>query len=94
MGSTFRPKDFARGYTNIIRNSLKDLSPDIQNNVFKLLNSLEDDDDNTSGEKLQKILGEERMKKLMLDIKKYTAVLREDEKATLKNMFRDSLTFD
>ena len=66
MGSVFRPKDFGSGYKKVIDNSLKDLRPDTKDNVYKLLNGLEDP---SSKEKLMKIIGPEQMEKLLNKIK-------------------------
>ncbi|HJT83049.1 MAG TPA: hypothetical protein VJ697_01080 [Nitrososphaeraceae archaeon] len=90
MGSVFRPKDFRSGYKKVIDNSLKDLRPDTKDDVFKLLNEWEGQ---TSKEKLMKIIGAERMKILLNEIKNLDN-LTENEKEDLKNIFKDSLTFD
>jgi len=90
MGSVFRPKDFRSGYKKVIDNSLKDLLPDTKDDVFKLLNEWEGQ---TSKEKLMKIIGAERMKILINEIKNLDD-LTENEKEDLKNIFKDSLTFD
>ena len=90
MGSVFRPKDFRSGYKKVIDNSLKDLRPDTKDDVFKLLNEWEGQ---TSKEKLLKIIGPERMEKLLNEIKNLDN-LTENEKEDLKNIFKDSLTFD
>ena len=90
MGSVFRPKDFRSGYKKVIDNSLKDLSPDTKDNVVKLLNEWEGQ---TSKEKLMKIIGSEKMEKLFNDIENQ-GNLTENEKEDLKNMLKDSLTFD
>jgi hypothetical protein len=90
MGSVFRPKDFGSGYKKVIDNSLKDLHPDTKDDVYKLLNELEDP---FSKEKLMKIIGPEQMEKLLNKIKNRDE-LNENEKEDLKNIFKDSLTFD
>lgn len=90
MGSVFRPKDLRSGYKKIIDNSLKDLRPDIKDDIYKLLNEWESQ---TSKEKLIKIIGPERMEKLLNEIKNLDN-LTENEKEDLKNIFKDSLTFD
>ncbi|MGE5862858.1 MAG: hypothetical protein ACM31H_03725 [Nitrososphaerales archaeon] len=90
MGSVFRPKDFGRGYKKIIDNSLKDLRPETKDDVYKLLNEWEGQ---TSKEKLMKLIGPERMEKLLNEIKNQDN-LNENEKEDLKNIFKDSLTFD
>ena len=90
MGSVFRPKDFRSGYKKVIDNSLKDLRPDTKDDVFKLLTEWEGQ---ISKEKLIKIIGTERMKILINEIKNLDD-LTENEKEDLKNIFKDSLTFD
>ena len=90
MGSVFRPRDFRSGYKKVIDNSLKDLGPDIKDDVYKLLNEWEGQ---TSKEKLMKIIGPERMEILLNEIKNLDD-LTENEKEDLKNIFKDSLTFD
>jgi hypothetical protein len=90
MGSVFRPKDFGSGYKKVIDNSLKDLRPDTIDNVYKLLNKFEDP---SSKEKLMKIIGPEQMEKLVNKIKCLDE-FTESEKEDLKNIFKDSLTFD
>ena len=90
MGSVFSPKDFRSGYKKVIDNSLKDLRPDTKDDVYKLLNEWEGQ---TSKEKLMKIIGPERMEKLLNEIKNRDN-LTENEKEDLKNIFKDSLTFD
>ena len=90
MGSVFRPKDFGSGYKKVIDNSLKDLRPDTKDDVFKLLSELEDP---SSKEKLMKIIDKEQMEKLLNKIKNRDE-LNENEKEDLKNIFKDSLTFD
>ncbi|HJU60233.1 MAG TPA: hypothetical protein VJ583_10805, partial [Nitrososphaeraceae archaeon] len=88
--SVFRPKDFRSGYKKVIDNSLKDLRPDTKDDVYKLLNEWEGQ---TSKEKLMKIIGSERMEKLLNEMKNRDN-LTENEKEDLKNMFKDSVTFD
>ena len=90
MGSVFRPKDFGSGYKKVIDNSLKDLRPDTKDDVYKLLNELEDP---SSKEKLMKIIGPEQMEKL-LNKNKNRDELNENEKEDLKSIFKDSLTSD
>ena len=90
MGSVFRPKDFGSGYKKVIDNSLKDLRPDTKDDIYKLLNEWEDQ---TSKEKLMKIIGSERMEKLLNEMKNRDN-LTENEKEDLKNIFKDSVTFD
>ena len=91
MGAVFRAKDFGSNYKKIIDNSMKDLQPDAKDDVYKLLNTWEGTD---SEEKLSKIIGPERMEKLLKEVRKNLDTLNENEKEDLKNIFKDSLTFD
>ena len=91
MGAVFRPKDFGRNYKKLIYNSLEYLSPNTKDDVYKLFNTWEG---TTSEEKLMKIIGPERMEKLSKEIRKNLGTLNEDEKEEVKNIFKDSLTFD
>ena len=91
MGAVFRPKDFGSNYKKIIDNSMKDLHPDTKDDVYKLLNTWEG---TSSEEKLMKIIGPERMEKLLKEVKKKSSILNENEKEDVKNIFKDSLTFD
>ena len=91
MGAVFRAKDFGSSYKKIIDNSMKDLQPDAKDDVYKLLNTWEG---TGSEEKLRKIIGPERMEKLLKEVRKNLATLNENEKEDLKNIFKDSLTFD
>jgi hypothetical protein len=91
MGSVFRPKDFPGGYKKMIDNSMKDLSPETKEDVFKLLDVWEG---TSSEEKLIKIIGPERMEKLLNEFRNNIGTLNENEKKDLKNIFKDSLTFD
>ena len=91
MGAVFRAKDFGSNYKKIIDNSMKDLHPDTKDDVYKLLNEWEGQ---ISKEKLMKIIGPERMEKLLNEVRKNLRTLNEKEKEDLKNIFKDSLTFD
>jgi hypothetical protein len=91
MGAVFRAKDFRSNYKKIIDNSMKDLHPDTKDDVYKLLNTWEG---TSSEEKLMKIIGPERMEKLLKEVKKKSSTLNENEKEDVKNIFKDSLTFD
>ena len=91
MGAVFRAKDFGSNYKKIIDNSMKDLQPDAKNDVYKLFNTWEG---KSSEEKLIKIIGPERMEKLLNEVRKNLDTLNENEKEDLKNIFKDSFTFD
>lgn len=91
MGSVFRAKDFGRDYKKIIENSMKDLQPDIKDDVKNLLNTWEG---TISEEKLVKLIGPDKIEKLFTELGKNIDTLNENEKKDLKNIFKDSLTFD
>ena len=65
MGAVFRPKDLGKANRRVIENALKDLSPDTKNSVIELLNSWEG---KTSGNKLKRILGQNKAEELLLNI--------------------------
>ena len=67
MGAVFRAKDFGSNYKKIIDNSMKDLQPDAKDDVYKLLNTWEG---KSSEEKLLKIIGPERVEKLLKEVRK------------------------
>jgi hypothetical protein len=93
MGAVFRPKDLGRGYRKVIENAVKDFSPDTKDNVIKLLNSWEG---KTSGKKLTQMVGQAKAEELLKNIveKKEDINLSDEERIRLRNMFKDSLTFD
>jgi hypothetical protein len=93
MGAIFRPKDFGnRDNRKIVENAVKDFSPDTKENVIKLLNSWEG---KKSASKLREILGQNKSEELLRNISEVEDVnLSEDERTRLRNMFRESLTFD
>ena len=90
MGAVYRPKDI-NWYSKIIGNSLKDLNPDIKDDVLKLLSSSYDEN---SERKLREKLGDTKTEKLLSEIKKNINLLNEKEMDDLKSIFKDSLTFD
>ena len=77
MGSVFRPKDFGRDYKKIIENSMKDLQPDIKDDVQNLMNTWEG---TSSEEKLVKLIGPDRMEKLLTELRKNVGTLNKNEK--------------
>lgn len=95
MGAVYRPKD-NNWFNKIIGNSLIDLSPDIKDDVLRLLSSRYEESryEENSERKLREILGDIKTEKLLNDIKKNIDLLNEDERFDLKNIFKDSLTFD
>jgi len=92
MGAVFRPKDLGRDYSKIIENAISDLSPDTKDNVIKLFNSW---DGTKSKEKLSEMIGPDKAKRLLKKIEAYVeADLTDEERNALKEIFKDSLTFD
>jgi hypothetical protein len=96
MGAVFRPKDLPAGWRKVARESIKDSSPDIKDSVIKIIDSWEGI---KSEEKLKELLGHDKAESLMKKItrmttKKNKAALTSDEQHQIKDMFRESLTFD
>lgn len=91
MGAVFRPKDLGgRDNRKVVENAVKDFSPDTKDSVIKLLNSWEG---KKSANELRKILGQNKSEELLRNIAG-DANLSKDEQIRLRNMFRESLTFD
>ena len=91
MGAVFRPKDFgSRDNSKIVEGAVKDLGPDTKDNVIKVFNSWEG---KKSVTKLREILGQNKSEELLKNIVE-DVNLSEDERTRLRDMFRESLTFD
>ena len=91
-GAVFRPKDIDKTYRNAIENAIKDLAPDTKDSVVKLLNSWQGPN---SREELSEILGSDNTEKLLNNINLDEKIdLTEDERKKLRDILRDSLTFD
>jgi hypothetical protein len=91
VGAIFRPKDFgSRDNRKVIENAVKDFSPDTKESVIKLLNSWEG---KKSASKLREIIGQNKSEEILRNISQ-DGNLSEDELLRLRNMFKDSLTFD
>jgi hypothetical protein len=94
MGAVFRPKDLPAGWRKMARESIKDLSPDTKDSVIKIIDSWEG---TKSEERLKEILGHDMAESLIKKITRTTtskSTLTSDQQNQVKNMFRDSLTFD
>lgn len=92
MGAVFRPKDFGRDYNKIIVNAIKDLSPDTKDSVIKLFDSWEGV---SSIQKLKEIMGPDKAERLLEQIRTSKDVdLTEEDRKALKDILKDSLTFD
>lgn len=94
MGAVFRPKDLPAGWRKRVQESIKDLSPDTKDSVLKIIDSWE----GTKSEgKLKEILGHDKAESLMKKITRTTkskSTLTYDRQNQVRDMFRDSLTFD
>ena len=92
MGAVFRPKDLSKGYNRVIENAIKDLSPETQDTVIKLFDNW---DATGSVQKLKDILGPSKAELLLAKIKENKEVdLTDEDRKALKDIFKDSLTFD
>jgi hypothetical protein len=94
MGAVFRPKDLPASWRKIARESIKDFSPDTKDSVIKTIDSWEG---TKSEEKLRELLGHDKAESLMKSITRTTkneAALTSDQQNQVKDMFRESLTFD
>ncbi len=92
MGAVFRPEDLGSGYRRIIENAIRDLIPDTKDNVIKEFNSW---DGTNSRKKLNEMLGSVKAEELMKRIKEYDdSELTDEERKTVKDIFKDSVTFD
>ena len=94
MGAVFRAKDLGRDYKKIVENAVKDLSPDTKDNnrIIKLPDSWEGI---RSEEKLNEVRSQDKAEDLLKFIEEEEEVnLTNDERKKLRNMFKESLTFD
>ncbi len=92
MGAVFRPKDLGKGYRKIIENEIKDLSPETRANVIELFDSWQD---TSSVQKLKEILGPNKAEQVLKNIRAGKgADLTDEERKALKDILKDSLTFD
>jgi hypothetical protein len=94
MGAVFRPKDMPAGWKKRVQESIKDFSPDIRDNIIKIIDSWEG---TKSEEKLKGLLGHDKAASLIKNITRTTrskSTLTSDQQNQVKDMFRESLTFD
>ena len=94
MGAVFRPTDLPTGWRKMARESIKDFSPDTKDSVLKIIDSWEG---TKSEEKLKELLGHEKAENMMKKITRTTKsknTLTSEQQNQLKDMFRESLTFD
>jgi len=69
MGAVFRPKDLPSGRKKIIENAVRDFSPDVKDDVVKILESWERIGSTGSEEKLKEILGQDKTESLFKKIR-------------------------
>jgi hypothetical protein len=94
MGAVFRPKDLPAGWRKMAQEFIKDLSPDTKDSVMKVMDSWEG---TKSEEKLKELLGHDKAENLIKKITRTTKsknTLTSEQQNLLKDMFRESLTFD
>jgi len=92
MGAVFRSKDIGRGYKKIIENSIKDLSPDTKDSVIELFDSWQGI---SSIQKLKEIMGPDKAEQLLKQIRTNKEdYLTDEERDALKDILKESLTFD
>ena len=91
MGYEFRTNDITNTYRKIIEESMKDLSPDMKEEILKLMDSWEG---KNSAIKLEAILGKEKIKSLINKIRANAESLNEEDEKNLKDLFKESITFD
>jgi DNA-directed RNA polymerase subunit F len=91
VGAVFRPKDLPSGRKRIIENAVRDFSPDVKDDVVKILESW---GRTGSEEKLKEILGQDKAESLFKKIRTRKNEITYDEQEKLQNMFKESLTFD
>jgi hypothetical protein len=92
MGAVFKPEDLGRGYRKIIEKALRDLSPDTRDNVINVFNSW---DGINSRNRLNEMLGFGKAEELLQKVKDYDdSELTDKERKAIKDIFKDSLTFD
>ena len=94
MGAVFKPKNIPSGRKRLIENAVRDFSPDVKDDVVKILESWESRGYTGAEEKLKEILGQNKAEILIKKIRPHTNELSYDEQEKLQDMFRESLTFD
>jgi DNA-directed RNA polymerase subunit F len=94
MGAVFRPKDLPSGRKRMIENAVRDFSPNVKDDVVKILESWEKTGSTRSEEKIKKILGQDRAESLFKKIRARKNEITYDEQKKLQDMFKESLTFD
>lgn len=67
MGAVFGPGDITKGRKTIIQNALRDISPDVREQILDLLRSWEG---STSEEKVRAMVGKDKAKTFLEEISK------------------------
>ena len=91
MGHEYRPKHLTDYYRKIIEDFTNDLSPSIRDNIMRLLDTWEG---KNSEIKLETILGKERTRELVNKLSAKEKPLDEQDERNLKDLFKESVTFD
>ena len=94
MGAVYRPKDLPSGRRKIIERAVRDLSPDVKDDIIKTLDSWERTGSAGSKEKLRKLLGQEEANRLFKKIRASKSGITYSEQEKLQDIFKESLTFD
>ena len=94
MGAVYRPKDLPSGRKRIIENAVRDLSPDVKDDIIKILDSWERTGSMESEEELRKLLGQEKADRLFKKIRASKSGITYSEQEKLQSIFKESLTFD
>jgi len=66
MGVTFRPEDLTKGRKRVLEQGLRDLSPGVRESVRRVLEAWEGKE---SEEKLAELMGRERARSLVRDLR-------------------------
>ena len=94
MGEVYRPKDLPSGRRKIIDRAVRDLSPDVKDDIIKILDSWERTGSAGSEEKLRKLLSQEEANRLFKKIRASKSGITYSEQEKLQDIFKESLTFD
>ena len=94
MGAVYRPKDLPSGRRKIIERAVRDLSPDVKDDIIKILDSWERTGSTGSEEKLRKLLGQEEANRLFKKIRASKSGRTYSEQEQLQDIFKESLTSD
>ncbi len=68
MGEVFRPEDVAKGRKRLFREAVRDLSPDLRDAIWQIIESWEGME---SQKKLVRLLGEEKAKHFLRKLSQF-----------------------